>query len=453
MGESHLEALQHFVITFWEYLWSFPMLVLLVGTHLYFTLRLRLIQRKLPLGIRLSIAREEKEEHSISSYSALATALAATIGTGNIVGISTAIAVGGPGAVFWCWIAGFLGIATCYAECFLAVRYKIKEDNGTTYGGPMYVLERGLGKKGFAVAFALFTVLASFGIGSSVQAYSIRTAVETQVAISPHVIGMTVGVLAGMIIIGGNRQIAAVCTWLVPVMSALYLGGCLYIILHNIAVVPKAVGVIFRAAFCSEAVVGGIAGRAVMTGIRTGISRGLFTNEAGLGSIPMAAATARMDDPVRQGLISMTGPFWDTVVMCAITGVASVASILNAPEHYVGVPAEKMCFVAFSEIPMCGELLLSISLTLFAFATIIGWNVYGAAAVRYLWGENGIKVYQVCYMLFIYLGAVLSMELVWGIADLFNALMAIPNLLGVLLLRHEVVEGTRRFYDLDKYID
>lgn len=437
-----MDALQHFVITFQEYLWSFPMLVLLFGTHLYFTLRLGFIQRKIPEGIRLSVrgAEKQKGKGTITPYSALATALAATIGTGNIVGISTAIAVGGPGAVFWCWLTGFFGIATCYAECFLAVKYKIHKPGGGSCGGPMYVLERGLGKKGMAVAFALFTILASFGIGSSVQAYSIRTAVEQQVRMSPHIIGIVAGVLAGLVIIGGNSQIAKVCTWLVPVMSVLYLGGCIYIILKNYAVLPETFSAILTSAFSSRAVVGGIAGRTVMTGIRTGISRGLFTNEAGLGSIPMAAATAGMEDPHRQGLISMTGPFWDTVVMCAITGVAAMSSIISHPENYIGVPPEQMCFVAFSELPVHGDALLSLSLVLFAFATIIGWNVYGTSAVRYLWGEAGIKTYQVLYMLFVYLGAVLSMDLVWGISDLFNSFMAIPNLLCVWMLRGEVVQ-------------
>lgn len=430
------------------------MLLLLFGTHLYFTLRLGIIQRKIPLGIRLSVGKDKegkkRAQNEISPYSALATALAATIGTGNIVGISTAIAVGGPGAVFWCWITGFLGIATCYSECFLAVRYKVCAKDGSAYGGPMYVLERGLGKKGLAVVFSVFTVLASFGIGSSVQAYSIRTAVDQLFPVSPHAIGMAAGVLAGVVVVGGSRQIAKVCTWLVPVMSMLYLGGCVYIIIKNIAVVPEAVFIILRSAFCGEAVVGGIAGRTVIMGIRTGISRGLFTNEAGLGSIPMTAAATGTKDAVRQGLISMTGPFWDTVVMCAITGIASISSMINHPEKYLGISADAMCFVAFSELPAYGELVLSVSLILFAFATIIGWNVYGVAAVRYLWGEKGIKVYQVCYMLFVYLGAVLSMEMVWGLSDLFNSLMAIPNLIGVFLLRKEVIDGTKGALEVKK---
>ena len=437
-------SLQRFVTTFQEYLWSFPMLFLLFGTHIYFTVRLRWIQRKIPQGIRLSLQGSKENSVGLSPYSALATSLAATIGTGNIVGISTAIAIGGPGAIFWCWLTGVLGIATCYAECFLSVRYRKQASDGSCYGGPMYVLEGRLKKRGLAVAFALFTVLASFGIGSSVQAYSIRTAVEEQVSISPHVIGIVVGVLAGVVIIGGSKQIARVCTWLVPVMSILYLGGCIYIVCKHWAILPETIGVILTSAFSKQAVVGGVTGRAVLTGIRTGISRGLFTNEAGLGSIPMAAAETGAEDEVRQGLISMTGPFWDTVVMCAITGIAATSSMLKHPAAYLNVAPEKMCFVTFLELPYGGDVILSVSLALFAFATIIGWNVYGTSAVRYLWGEEGIKVYQVLYMLFVYLGAVLSMELVWGVSDLFNSFMAIPNLICLWLLRHEIIQETRK---------
>lgn len=440
-----MDTLLYFVTTFQAYLWSFPMLVLLFGTHIYFTLRLNFIQRKIPEGIRLSFSKKSSaSDGGISPYSALATALAATIGTGNIVGISTAIAVGGPGAVFWCWLTGVFGIATCYAECFLSVKYRIKRPDGSAVGGPMYVLEHVLHKKGMAVAFALFTVLASLGIGSSVQAHSIYAAVTEQVSVSPHLIGIATGVLCGLVIIGGSRQIAKVCTWLVPVMSIFYVGGCLWIIVRNGAALPETFRVILAAAFSSKAVAGGLAGRAIMTAIRTGISKGLFTNEAGLGSIPMAAASAKTDSPVRQGMISMTGPFWDTVVMCAITGIACVSSMISHPAAYQGVASDRICFVAFEELPVCGGLVLSISLVLFAFATIIGWNVYGTTAVRYLWGETGIQTYQVLYMLFVYLGAVVSLDLVWGLSDLFNSFMAIPNILCIWMLRKVIVRETKQ---------
>lgn len=423
------------------------LVLLLFGTHLYFTVRLGVIQRKLPLGIWLSFTKDSSEiltENEVSPYSALATALAATIGTGNIIGISVAIAIGGPGAVFWCWLTGFLGVATCYAESFLAVRYKVRHANGRSAGGPMYVLEHRLGKKWLAVLFSVFTVLASFGMGSSVQAYSIRAAAEELVSVSPHLVGIMTAVLAGVIMIGGRQTIAKVCTWLVPFMSILYLGGCLWLIVKNKELLPQTVAVIFRTAFCGEAAVGGAAGGAVMTAVRVGVARGLFTNEAGLGSIPMAAASSGSRDAVRQGLVSMTGPFWDTVVMCAVTGIATVGSMLENPEYYAGIPADKICFAAFAQLPAYGGELLAVSLALFAFATIIGWNVYGVTAVRYLAGEKSVSIYQVCYMLSVYLGAVLSMETVWGLADLFNVLMALPNLLCLFLLQREVLDGVRQ---------
>lgn len=414
------------------------MLVLLFGTHLYFTVRLGFIQKKIPTGIRLSIGSGKK-----SAYSALATALAATIGTGNIIGISTAVAIGGPGAVFWCWITGFFGIATCYAECFLAVKYKVKEKDGRVYGGPMYVLEHGLRKKGMAVMFSLFTVIASFGIGSSVQSHAIRGAVAEQMTVSPHLIGIAAGVMAGLVIIGGSDKIASVCIWLVPVMSVLYLGGCFGVIVQNYSTLPETMMVILQSAFSSKAVAGGLLGRSVMTGIRTGISRGLFTNEAGLGSVPMAAAASGEENPARQALISMTGPFWDTVVMCAITGIAVVSSMLKHPGLYENVAADGLCFVAFRQLALGGDRMLSVSLVLFAFATIIGWNVYGVTAARYLWGERGVAVYQVVYMLFVYLGAVMSLDLVWGFSDLFNSFMAIPNLLCLWMLRDQIKKSTK----------
>lgn len=443
-----MREFEHFVSTVQEYLWGFPMLFLLFGTHIYFTVSLKFIQKKLPKGILMSLARPKSGggADNVSSYSALAMALAATIGTGNIVGISAAVAIGGPGAVFWCWVTGFLGIATCYAECFLAVKFRRREPDGSYRGGPMYVLEYGLKKKGLAAAFAFCTVLASFGIGSSVQSHSIRTAAAELAAaaelepVSPHVIGIAAGVLAGLIIVGGKKKIAGVCTWLVPVMSVCYLAGCLWIIGANRNVLPQTIGIILKSAFSGQAALGGIVGRTVMTGMRIGISRGLFTNEAGLGSTPMAAAATKEKSPVRQGLISMTGPFWDTVVLCAITGIAIVSSMVSHPSAYSGVQPERMCFVAFSELPVGGTVILPISLALFAFATVIGWNVYGTAAVHYLWGEAGVRVYQVIYMMSVYLGAVLSMNLVWGLSDLFNLAMAIPNLLALWMLRNVVVK-------------
>ncbi len=437
-----MSTFETIVTTFRDYLWNAPMLLILFGTHLCFTLRSGFIQRRLPEGIRLSVGSAGRGgNQGTGAYQALATALAATIGTGNIIGISTAIALGGPGAVFWCWLTGLFGIATCYAECFLSVKYRQRNADGSTCGGPMYVLEKGMGRRGLAVLFSLFTIAASLGVGSSVQAHAIRTAVEQQTAVSPQLIGIWTGVLAGLVIVGGSRQIARVCTWLVPVMGLLYLGGCLCLIWMNRALLPETISVIVRSAFSGQAAAGGVAGRAVMTGIRIGVSRGLFTGEAGLGSIPMAAATSETTDPMRQGLISMTGPFWDTVVLCAVTGIAFVGCMRKDPASYAGAAPEEMCFRAFSSLPLAGSLLLSVCLTLFAFATILGWNVYGTCAVRYLFGEAGIRGYQLLYMMFTYFGAVLSMDLVWNLSDVLNALMALPNLLCLWMLQKEVKYG------------
>ena len=430
-----------FFVAFQNSGWNFLLMILLLGTHIYFTVKLKFIQKRIPEGIKLSFTKEKGGQGGISPYASLATALAATIGTGNIIGISAAIAVGGPGAVFWCWITGVFGIATCYAECFLAVRYRVKKENGTYAGGPMYVLERVLHKRKTALFFALFAVAASFGIGSSVQSHAISAAVTEKIPLSPHIIGIMIAMLAGSIVIGGGKKIAKVCTFLVPVMSFLYLGGCFFLIVKNRAVVPKAFVVIVQSAFTSKSVIGGLTGTAVMTGIRVGISKGLFTNEAGMGSIAMSAADAKTTSPVKQGIISMTGVFWDTVVMCAVTGITIVSSMLKNPAGYRNIESDRLCFQAFSFMP-AGEWILIVSLVLFAFATIIGWSYYGECAAGYLFGEKGIGIYQILFIVTIYLGAVMSLETVWGMADIFNSLMAVPNILCLLLLRRVIIRET-----------
>lgn len=426
-----------------EFLWGLPMLVILAGTHLYFTFHLRFIQKKIPKGICLSFSKEGQGTGSLSPFSALATALAATIGTGNIIGISTAVAIGGPGAVFWCWITGLLGIATCYAECFLSVKYRVKNADGSFSGGPMYVMEHALHQKSAAAVFAVSVVLASFGMGSSVQSRSICAAVTEQAAIPPELIGAAAAVLAGLVILGGAKQVAKVCTWLVPFMSAFFLGGCLLLIWMNRRVLPETVLLIVSSAAAPRSVAGGAAGSAMLLGIRVGISRGLFTNEAGLGSIPMAAASSGMSVPEKQAMVSMTGPFWDTVIMCAVTGIAIVSCMVKAPELFIGAEEERLCFLAFSRLPLNGSLMLSVSLVLFAFATIIGWNYYGECAVRYLGKGRGLKEYRIFYVLAVYIGAVVSLDQVWILSDLFNSLMAIPNILCIWMLRDEVSPGKK----------
>ncbi len=433
------------------FLWSGPLLFLLLGTHLYFTLRLGFIQRFLPRGIRLTFSRNDGTETGVSPFGALATALAATIGTGNIIGISTAIALGGPGAVFWCWLTGLLGIATCYGECFLSMRFRTRLADGQPAGGPMYVLLLGLGKKGLARLFAAAAILASFGMGSSVQSHSIYQAVTAFLpgnarlsSLLPHLVGMATALLAGAVMLGGARKIAGICTFLVPFMSLFYLGGCGYLLfLHRDWLLP-ALSLILKCAFTPSAALGGAAGAGLLAGLRVGISRGLFTNEAGLGSIPMAAASSQSDSPTRQSLISMTGPFWDTVVICAVTGLVLVSSMLAEPSVYQKIPMEAICFTAFSRLPLLGPQILALSLILFAFATILGWCCYGERSVTFLAGEHGKKPYQVAYLVFVYLGAVIPLKLVWDLSDLLNALMMLPNLLALWLLRRQILPPGRR---------
>ncbi len=416
-----------------------PMLLMLLGTHFYFTIRLRFIQKKIPQGIYMSFSKNGQGEGNISPFSALATSLAATIGTGNIIGISTAIAIGGPGAVFWCWVTGIFGIATCYAECYLSVKFRVCQADGTYAGGPMYIMEGVLKQKSAAIVFAVAAVLVSFGMGSSVQAHSIVSAVTEQVRLSSGYVGVCLAFFAGIVILGGAEQITKVCTCLVPFMSVFFLGGCFFLIWENREVFPETIQAIVKSAFSSKPVIGGITGTAVMEGLRVGISRGLFTSEAGLGSIPISAAAARTQSPYRQGLVSMTGVFWDTVVMCAVTGIAIVGCMLKEPELYQQAEANRLCFLAFSNLPVLGSEMLSVSLVLFAFATIIGWSYYGECAVRYLGKGRGRIVYKVLYICFILFGAVMPLNMVWGIADLFNLLMMIPNLICLWMLRKWIV--------------
>lgn len=417
------------------------MLVLLAGTHLYFTIRLGFIQRKLPDGLRRSLS--SAGSGGLSPYEALSTALAATIGTGNIIGISSAIAIGGPGAVFWCWISGFFGMATCYAESVLSAACRKKRADGSFYGGPMYVMEQLLHNRLLAVLFSVFTALAALCVGSGVQAHSLTAVISRRLPVSVHWIGIAAALLAGSILIGGAKKTAKVCTCLVPVMSVLYLGSCLFLLVKNAAWIPAALQAIFVSAFSKKAVIGGIAGTAVKMAVRTGMAKGLFTNEAGMGSMPMTAAAAEGLSPRDQGLVSMTGVFWDTLVMCAVTALAILSDMVKNAAPYRAAAVDEYCFVAFSNLPVAGEDLLSLCLVLFAFATIIGWSFYGECAARYLWGERGVTVFQVIYMVFVYLGSVCSLELVWNLSDLCNACMAVPNLWCLWKLKELIVEKTR----------
>lgn len=444
-----MQLINDFFASVSSLLWGWPMMILLLGTHLFLTIRLRCPQRKLFTAIRLSIKRDKDASGDVSQFGALATALAATIGTGNIIGVATAIALGGPGAVFWCWITGVFGIATKYAEGLLAIKYRVQTPTGKMLGGPMYALEKGLGWKTMAILFAIFTMIASFGIGNTVQANAIATIANNTYGISPWIMGAVVCGLTAAVIIGGVKSIAKVCGMLVPFMALFYILGCIYILFVNHNYVWPAISLILKCAFSPEAAGGGFAGSSIMMVARYGLARGLFSNESGLGSAPIVAAAAQTRNPVRQALVSSTGTFWDTVIICALTGIVIVSSIIAYPDisYHDGAALTKM---AFGKIPYVGEPLLSFGLLTFAFSTILGWSYYGERAVEYLKGKKWSYVYRLLYIVAVYVGSIASLNIVWNIADCMNALMAIPNLLSLLFLNGILVHETRKYLWRDR---
>ena len=423
-------------------LWGWPMILLLLGTHLYLTVRLRFPQRHILKGIRLSFTRDTEAEGDVSQFGALVTSLAATIGTGNIVGVATAVALGGPGAVFWCWLTGVLGIATKYAEGLLAVKYRVKTSDGTMLGGPMYALERGLGWKNMAIAFCVLTAIASFGIGNTVQSNAISMLCYETYGIPAAWTGVVIALLAGLVILFGVKGIARFCTAFVPLMALLYVVGCIVILGINSAYLWDALCLICRSAFTPEAAGGGFAGTTIMMTARYGIARGLFSNESGMGSAPIVAAAAKTKNPVRQALVSSTATFWDTVIICALTGLVLVSSIIAYPDidYTNGGALTKM---AFDKIPVIGAPLLTFGIVTFAFSTILGWSYYGERAVEYLSGKRFITTYRVIYVVAIFLGAIVQLTVIWNLADLLNGLMAVPNLLSLLALSGVIVAETR----------
>lgn len=444
-----MQQINDFFASVSSFLWGWPMMILLLGTHIFMTIRLRCPQRKLFTAIRLSIKRDKDASGDVSQFGALATALAATIGTGNIIGVATAIALGGPGAVFWCWITGVFGIATKYAEGLLAIKYRVQTPTGKMLGGPMYALEKGLGWKTMAILFAIFTMIASFGIGNTVQANAIATIANNTYGISPWIMGAVVCGLTATVIIGGVKSIAKVCGMLVPFMALFYILGCIYILFVNHNYVWPAISLILKCAFSPEAAGGGFAGSSIMMVARYGLARGLFSNESGLGSAPIVAAAAQTRNPVRQALVSSTGTFWDTVIICALTGIVIVSSIIAYPDisYHDGAALTKM---AFDKIPYVGEPLLSFGLLTFAFSTILGWSYYGERAVEYLKGKKWSYVYRLLYIVAVYVGSIASLNIVWNIADCMNALMAIPNLLSLLFLNGILVHETRKYLWRDR---
>ena len=437
------------------FLWGWPMIILLLGTHIFLTIRLKFPQRKIFTAIKLSVKRDKGSTGDVSQFGALATALAATIGTGNIIGVGTAVALGGPGAVLWCWLTGVFGIATKYSEGLLAIKYRVKTKDGRMLGGPMYALERGLGWKWLATLFAVFTACASFGIGNTVQANAISTLAQTSWGIPTWVTGAVICFIAGVVILGGVKSIARVCSALVPFMALFYVVGCIYILCVNHAYLLPALKLIVTDAFSMKAVGGGATGTVIMLAARYGIARGLFSNESGLGSAPIVAAAAKTKNPVRQALVSSSGTFWDTVVICAMTGLVVVSCIIADPKISASDGA-RLTQLAFCHIPYVGAPLLTFGLLTFAFSTILGWSYYGERAVEYLEGRKWIHLYRILYIIAVFVGSVVSLDLVWNLADCMNALMAIPNLVSLLALNGIIVHETRKYLwrgRLDKEMD
>ena len=439
-----MDAINNLFSTLSSVLWGWPMVILLLGTHVFLTFRLRVPQRRLLTGILLSVKKDKGAKGDVSQFGALSTALAATIGTGNIVGVATAVALGGPGAVLWCWLTGIFGMATKYAEGLLAVKYRVKGRNGRTYGGPMYALELGLGMKWLGLAFAIFTALASFGIGCTVQANSIALLAYGTFGIPTWIVGVFLCTITALVIIGGVKSIARVCTIFVPFMAALYVVGCIVILFMNSSFVWPAIRLIAESAFNPTAAGGGFAGATVMMAARYGIARGLFSNESGMGSAPIVAAAAQTRNPVRQALVSSTGTFWDTVIICALTGLVIVSSILAYPDisYTDGAALTKE---AFSKIPYVGAPLLTFGILTFAFSTILGWSYYGESAVNYIEHQYINRFYRILYIVALFFGSIISLDVIWNIADTMNALMTIPNLVALLLLSGVAARETNKY--------
>ncbi|NTV92439.1 MAG: sodium:alanine symporter family protein [Chlorobiaceae bacterium] len=424
------------------YVWGVPLLVLLFGTHLFLTFRLGFIQKYTFKAIRISLSRNKEGDGEISQFGALVTALAATIGTGNIVGVATAVAAGGPGAVLWMWLTGVFGIATKYAEAVLSVKYRVIKEDGTVSGGPMYVLEKAMNMKWLAVLFAVFTSIAAFGIGNMVQANSIAAMVQTNFNISPWITGSVITVFTAVVIIGGITSIAKVCEYLVPLMAFFYVAGCIALLVLRNETLGDTIQLIISSAFTGQAAIGGFAGAGVKEAMRFGIARGLFSNESGLGSAPIVAAAAQTSHPVRQALVSSTGTFWDTVVVCAATGIV----VVNSGMWQSGLKGAELTSAAFSEVPYIGTAVLTFGLLTFVFSTILGWSYYGEKAVEYLFGKNLIMPYRWAWVAAVMVGSVASLQVVWTFADIANGLMALPNLVSLIVLSPVVAAETRDYF-------
>ena len=454
-----LETISNAIYAIDDVIWGWWLIILLFGTHIFMTFKTRFIQWKsITKGIKLSVTKDPDAEGEVSNFGALTTALAATIGTGNIVGVGTAIALGGPGAVLWCWLSGVFGIATKYSESLIAVKYRVKKKDGRMQGGAMYALSRGLKwqplGKILGMIFALFAGFASFGIGCATQVNAIANVVQSNTGFPKQAIGIIVAVLTALVIFGGIQSIAKVCEKLVPFMAIFYVLGCLIILCINYDYIIPAITTICRLAFTPGAAAGGLVGTGIMMAMRYGIARGLFSNESGMGSAPIAAAAAQTRNPVRQALVSSTGTFWDTVVVCLMTGLTLVSTIMKNPAINADEITDGgvLTTLAFGQIPYLGPVILTLGIVCFAYSTVLGWAYYGERAVEYFSGKKGLIPYRILYVAVAAIASIVTLDVVWALADILNALMAIPNLLAVLLLSNVISQETKVYInDLDKW--
>jgi alanine or glycine:cation symporter, AGCS family len=441
-----MEQFEAFIGDVSSFIWGPPLLILLVGTGLYLTIRLSLLQfRMLPYSLKLAFTKKQdkKSDGDISHFQALMTALAATVGTGNIVGVATAVLLGGPGAVFWMWITALVGMATKYSEAILAVKYRVKDKNGEMSGGPMYYLERGLKQKWLGVLFAIFGAIAAFGIGNMVQSNSVSGVMKSTFSVPTVVTGIIITIFTALVILGGIKSIGRVTAFFVPIMALFYLIAGLIVLIMNANLVPDAIALIFTDAFTGEAVAGGALG----TVIRWGVARGVFSNEAGLGSAPIAAAAAKTDYPGRQALVSMTQVFIDTVIICSITGITLVMGDL----YTSGAEGTALTSITFEHfLGPVGSIIVAIGMLFFAYSTILGWSYYGEKCFSYLFSQSVVKYYRYAFVLAVFLGSITTIDVVWGIADVMNGLMAFPNLIGLIGLSGVVVAETKRFLEVVK---
>lgn len=443
-----LKILADSVATLDAWLWGLPFIIILLGTHAFCTIRTGFVQKHIFKGMRLSVTPDADGEGEVSQFGALTTALAATIGTGNIIGVATAVASGGPGAVFWMWITGVFGMATKYMETAMAVKYREQTKDGRMMGGAFTALELGLHSKWLAVLFAILGGIAAFGIGCLTQANSISTALKQNFGVDERMAGVVVAILTAIVIIGGVKSITKVTERLIPFMAAFYVLGCLWVIFMNRSVLGQSIALIFKSAFSFQAGAGGVFGFTVAKALRYGCARGLFSNESGMGSAPIVAASAKTRNPVRQSLVSMTGTFWDTVVICALTGITLVSSAVAHPEFLEAgsnTDTTVLTFQAFALIPTVGKPIIAISLALFAYSTILGWSYYGERCAEYLLGSKVIKYYKIMFVILSFVGCIVKLATVWNIADILNGLMIIPNVIGVFLLSGVLIADLKKY--------